>query len=104
MTYQNHINYNCKITLDTGESYNVYSQWLSNQSLNKWKGWECNAGVTRLFINVDEDVFSAVCQHDRLGNMRSGWSIPNSVTICQKDTCFTNTDDLLIFKQQLTKE
>jgi hypothetical protein len=104
LIYQNHTNHNCKITLDTGESYNVYSQWLSNEKLFNWKGWECNAGVTRLYITASEEVYSAVCQHDRLGDMSTGWEFPATSTICRRDTCFPNTDDLLTFKQQVTKE
>jgi hypothetical protein len=104
LTFQNHTNYNCEITLDSGETYKVFSQWLSNEKLHNWKGWECNAGVTRLYITADEEVYSAVCQHDRLGNMRTGWEMPSAATICQRDTCIPNTDDLLTFKQQRTEE
>lgn len=104
MTYQNHTNHNCKITLDTGETYQVYSQWLSNEKLYNWKGWQCNAGVTRLYITANEEVYSAVCEHDYLGNMQSGWEMPDTHTVCKRDTCFPNTDDLLTFKQQITKD
>lgn len=100
MTYQNHTNYNCDIVLDTGETFKVYSQWLSNEQTFHWKNWKCDAGFKRLFIDVKEEVYGGVCLNDHLGNLSSGWNLLESQTVCQQESCSPNTDDLVIFKQQ----
>lgn len=99
MIYQNHTNYNCEITLDNGETFKVFSQWLSNQKLYQWKGWNCTAGSKRIYINVQEEVYSGVCQNEHLGNLNTGWSLLDGLTTCQQEHCTVNTDDLVIFKQ-----
>ena len=104
MTYQNHTNYNCEITLDDGETFKVFSQWLSNQKLYQWKNWNCDAGFRRLYIDVQEEVYGGVCRNEHLGNLKSGWALLNDKTVCQQDHCTVNTDDLVIFKQQDNKE
>lgn len=100
MTYQNHTNYNCKIELDNGEVFSVYSQWLCNQQLFYWKNWECNAGFKRMYINANEEVFGGICQNEKLGDLKSGWELLTGPTICQQDHCSPNTDDLVVFKQK----
>lgn len=104
MTFQNHTNYNCNIHLDDGETIKIYSQWLSNQELNHWKDWECDAGFKRIYINVNEEVYGSVCENDYLGNLQTGWAILEEKTRCRQDRCSANTDDLVIFKQQIDKE
>lgn len=100
MTYQDHINYNCEITLNSGETYKIFSQWLSNQKLYQWEGWQCDAGFKRLYIDVNENVYSGVCKNDPLGTLSGGWLLRENPTTCQQQHCTPNTDDLVIFKQQ----
>ena len=99
MTYQNHINYNCEITLDDGETFKIFSQWLSNQKLYQWKDWECNVGFKRIYISGNEEVYSGVCRNNHLGNLKTGWTLLKDPSICQQEHCTPNTDDLVIFKQ-----
>ena len=100
MTYQNQVNYNCEILLDSGESYKVYSQWLSNQELSHWKGWECSAGYKRIYI-LNDNVYGGACKQDHLGKLSTGWDILKKPTICQREKCSVNTDDLLIDKRKI---
>ena len=104
MTCQDHINYNCIIEFDDGSTNKVYSQWLSNQELCYWKEWSCDAGIKRIYIDVNEEVYGGVCHNDYLGNLQDGWAILDKRTICRKERCSGNTDDLVIFKQQINKE
>jgi hypothetical protein len=103
LTFQDHINYNCEITLDTGESYRVYSQWLSNQNLANWKGWQCDAGYKRIYV-LEDEIFGGACNQDHLGNFNTGWDILTSPTTCRRETCSVNTDDLLLYKQKINED
>ena len=103
MNYQNHINYNCEITLDTGEKYRVYSQWLSNEDLKHWKGWECSAGQKRIYI-INDNVYGGACRQDHLGKLSTGWEVLKNPTICQQEECSVNTEDLLIDKRKIDED
>jgi hypothetical protein len=92
--FENHSNYNCKITLNNGKEYQVYANWMHNQNLDHWKGWRCDAGHTRFYIDKNFDVWSAECHNDYLGNALGTWE-PKFDTICNRPTCSGCTDDLL---------
>jgi MoaA/NifB/PqqE/SkfB family radical SAM enzyme len=100
LTYQNHINYNCEITLEDGETFKVYSQWLNNEELNYWKGWECSAGRLAIVIKPNDDVYGCVKKHDYLGNLNNEWDLMKSPVICRFDRCAVNTLELSLPKQK----
>jgi hypothetical protein len=96
--FENHSNYNCRITTDTGEEYRVYANWIHNEKLDNWQGWSCDAGYTRFYIDKNFDIWSGECQNDRLGNVLGDWDIkPNNH--CERATCTGCTDDLITRKQ-----
>jgi hypothetical protein len=97
--FENHTNYNCKIILDSGEEYLVYANWIHNQDLDRWKGWNCDAGHTRFYIDKYFDIWSGECRNDRLGNALDDWDIQTG-TVCKRETCTGCTDDLITKKQQ----
>lgn len=103
MIYQNHTNYNCEIVLDNGERYQVFSQWLANEGLHNWKGWECNVGHTRMLI-VNDEVYGGQCRQDHLGNLNTGWEILKTPTVCRQNTCTLNTDDLVVAKRKINED
>lgn len=99
ITLKDHSNYNCIITTDTGDVHRVYANWLHNNDLDHWKGWSCDAGNTRFYIDKNFDIWSGLCQNDYLGNALTEWSTKSN-TICQQNTCNGCTDDLITKKEK----
>jgi hypothetical protein len=97
--FENHTNYNCTITLESGEKYNVYANWIHNQKLDQWQGWHCNAGHTRFYIDKNFDIWSGECKNNYLGNVTDAWNLKTD-TMCNRDTCTSCTDDLLTHKHE----
>lgn len=97
--FENHENYNCRITLDSGEEYLVYANWLHNNQFDNWQGWTCEAGATRLLIDKNLNVYGGECKNDYLGHALEDFQILTS-TICKKDHCGGCTDDLSVTKYQ----
>lgn len=98
--FENHINHNCKLTLESGEQYNVYANWLHNKDLDHFKGWQCAAGHTRFFIDANFEIWSGECRNELLGSVLGSWETrPNAV--CTKNTCGGCTDDLMAAKRKL---
>jgi hypothetical protein len=97
--FENHPNYNCKITTDDGQDYLVYANWLHNERLDNWQGWHCAAGATRFFINDKLEVWSGECKNDFLGNALTQWTVKTH-TVCKRETCTGCKDDLLVTKYQ----
>ncbi len=95
--FENHTNYNCKITTDDGQEYYVFSHWLHNNDLDHWKGWSCDAGYSRLHIDKNLEVWSGVCYNDYLGKATDNF-YTNKRTVCRRETCTPCTDDLVIGK------
>jgi hypothetical protein len=97
---ENHKNYNCRVTTETGEEYLIYANWLTNNDLDNWKGWICEAGTTRLRIDKDLNIFSGECKNDYLGTTDS-FELLNG-TVCKQERCRGCTDDLMTPKYSPT--
>lgn len=97
--FENHKNYNCEVTLDSGEKYLVFSNWIHNQELDYWQGWHCEAGNTRFYIDKNFDIWSGMCQNDFLGNVLTEWN-PVESTLCRQTTCTGCTEDLAAKKHE----
>jgi hypothetical protein len=97
--FENHQNYNCKITLDNGDEYKVYANWIHNNNLDQWQGWHCDAGRTRFYIDKNFDIWSGECCNNLLGNVLEEWN-PKLNTICKRETCTGCTDDLMTGKHE----
>ena len=95
-----HHNYNCKITTDTGDTHLVYANWIHNEGLDTWKGWRCDSGNTRFYIDKNFEIWGGECCNDHLGNVLSDWNTKID-SICLKTTCGRCTDDLMATKYQL---
>lgn len=100
MKFENHENYNCEIVTESGKSYRVYANWLHNESLDHWQGWECSAGSSRLYVDKNLQVWGGECRNDSLGHALTDFQILNS-TICKKNVCGGCTDDLVISKKRI---
>lgn len=97
LKFKNHDNYNCEVTLDNGEKYLVYADWLHNSRINYWKNWQCEAGVNRILVTENFDVFSGECKNDYLGNLFGEFKTLNE-NFCKRDRCTGCTDDLIVKK------
>lgn len=97
--FSNHKNYNCKVVTDQGNEYSVYANWIHNEKLDNFKDWNCNAGITRISIDKNLEVFSGECKNDYLGNAISGFDL-NQQTICKRERCTGCTDDLIVKKSK----
>lgn len=97
--FEHQNNYNCSITTDARRTYNVYANWIHNNRLDQWKGWNCSVGTTRLYIDKNLEVYSGECQNDHLGSALSeNFEILNGA-VCKQETCTGCTDDLVVAKQ-----
>jgi len=100
LTFSNHIYYNCKVTTDSGQEFLLDANWIHNQQLDNWKNWSCNAGLDRIYINADLDVFGGECMNDHLGNILTEWDVLTAATTCQRARCTGCTDDLIQYKRE----
>jgi hypothetical protein len=98
LKFQNHLYHNCKVELSDNSEYNLSVRDLSNESLNSFKDWQCNAGVDSLFIYANKDIYNGVCMHDKLGNLDTGWELAPAAVICRFDKCGC-VSDVLVTKQ-----
>jgi MoaA/NifB/PqqE/SkfB family radical SAM enzyme len=99
--FENHSNYNCTVITDNNEKFNVFADWMHNEKLDQWQGWQCDAGRTRLYISKHGDVYSGACRNDFLGNVFNGsFKINKQPTECKRSRCTSCTDDLMVAKQK----
>lgn len=104
MEFENHQYYNCEIEIDDGRVYKISANWMHNNGLDYWKGWECDAGFRRLHVDKNFNVFSAQCENEYLGNLFGPWEPHTAPSICNRDRCNGCTDDLLIRKRLIPAE
>lgn len=98
--FENHKNYNCRITTDDGQEFLVYGNFMHNEQLDHWKGWECDVGHTRLMIDKELNVWSGECRNDFLGSVFDQF-YPDKPSVCKRETCTGCTDDLVTRKKKL---
>jgi len=97
--FENHSNYNCEITLDSGEQFQIYANWMHNEKQDNFQGWSCEAGHTRFLIDKNFNIWDGECKNTQLGHVLGEWNI-NSNNICKQSTCTGCTDDLIAAKHQ----
>ena len=91
-------NYNCEITTDDGKRIKIYANSLHNNNLDHWKGWICEAGATRLYIDKNLEVYGGECLNDHLGSIDNFNVLTN--TVCKQEVCGGCTDDLIVTKYE----
>lgn len=99
-SFENQPNYNCRIVLDDGQSFLVNSHWLHNEGLDYYKGWNCQAGSLRLYVDKNLQVYSGLCQNDYLGPALSEFDLLDG-TVCQRPRCSGCTDDTITTKDSM---
>lgn len=104
MQFKTHEYYNCEIVLSNSKHFRVDGNWLHNEKLDNWSGWECEAGYSRLYINSDNEVYGGQCLNDKLGNLSTKWDLLKVPTECKKQRCTGCTDDLIVAKREVNNE
>jgi len=88
-------NHNITVTYSDQTTINVYSCQLHYAGLDLFKGWHCYAGVNRIFVRPDQSAWSGECQNTYLGNLKdNSFKLLDQPSICNKDTCTGNPDDI----------
>lgn len=100
MKFENHNNYNCEIETNLGRTYRVFANWLHNQQLDSWQGWQCEAGASRLHIDKNLEVWSGECKNDKLGHAIDGFELLDHA-VCKQLRCTGCTDDLAVTKRKI---
>ena len=59
---------------------------------NMYQGWLCWAGLESLFIDADGTVYNASCKVDILGNIHTGFELPDFPVECLKKWCACAAD------------
>lgn len=85
---------------DSGNEFKIDANWLHNQQLDNWQGWECDAGKTRIFIDPLLDVYSGECKNEKLGSLLKDWELNVHSAVCRRARCTGCTDDLMINKKK----
>lgn len=79
-----------RVFYDDGAQKSVTPQSFVVNGLNRWRGWECDAGIELLSVDVRGDVYRGVCREGgRLGNIANiGLSaFPRDPIQCGRDAC-----------------
>lgn len=94
-------NFNLIVTDNSGTDIHIYASQLIHKNLNNFKGWHCAAGSSRIFILPDTSVYGSECENDFLGKLEdNSFALMKTHTICQKNFCYNNPDDLMMEKFQ----
>jgi hypothetical protein len=101
LQFETHQYYNCEIEVSGGRKYRVEANWIHNNNLDNWHGWECDIGVTRLYINSDNEVYGGQCLVSHLGNLNTDWTLNQTPVTCTRQRCTGCTDDLMISKRKV---
>jgi len=82
------INCNAILELANGETIEIFADNLVQKNLNHFKGWQCNAGVERIYIESDFTVYSGQCKNNILGNLfDENFSLIEDYVLCEQNSC-----------------
>jgi hypothetical protein len=95
-----HPNYNCIVEDNNGVQRKIYANWLHNNNHDYWQGWDCNAGVTRFYIDKNLEIWDGECKNKLLGNVLENWD-PLQHNNCLRERCTGCTDDLMTKKHKV---
>jgi MoaA/NifB/PqqE/SkfB family radical SAM enzyme len=70
------------------EEEKIIANTLGTMKLNRFKGWTCWAGIERLQIDYNGDVYRGTCRvGDSLGNFFSDYNLPSDPITCTRNVC-----------------
>jgi len=81
------------ILIQTDKGIRKIQTSAAKTSINKFKGWYCNAGVDFLWINHEGYIFGNVCRHSGCyGNLYDNFELPKEPMICPANSCYCAAD------------
>ena len=82
---RNSIDWNLRVDADVnGERVKLAT--MINQGMYRFKGWTCTAGIKRLFVDVDGEIYRCTKQvGGSLGNINTVWQLPTTNITCDTD-------------------
>lgn len=93
-------NFNSTVFLEDGSNVRIYSGKLHALDLNHFKGWNCEAGFSRICVLPDSQVYSGECGNDYLGKLDDDtFRLLSTSTTCKKDVCTGNPADIMLRKK-----
>jgi MoaA/NifB/PqqE/SkfB family radical SAM enzyme len=91
--------YNIEITLDDKSTQSTSASSLRYLNLHHFKGWQCHAGLDRIFILPDSSVYSGECENDFMGKLNdNSFELFDRPHPCKRETCTGNAYDLQVTK------
>jgi MoaA/NifB/PqqE/SkfB family radical SAM enzyme len=82
-----------KVTYDNGKELEITPLNVRDTKSNNFHGWECDAGLTYVFINELGDVYPCTRLHDnkkstqKIGNLFDDEPLNLQKTICSVSAC-----------------
>jgi MoaA/NifB/PqqE/SkfB family radical SAM enzyme len=59
---------------------------MVKQGIYRFKGWNCTAGLKRLYVDVDGEIYRCTKQvGGSLGNINTVWKLPDDNIVCDTD-------------------
>lgn len=91
---------NIIVHYEDGTNIRTYATRLKFLGLDKFHNWNCNAGIARISINPNGDVYSAECNNDFIGNLDNNtFELYTQARPCKFATCTNNPDNLMVDKR-----
>jgi len=83
-----------EVVWENGVEGRLNAQHLVKDNKNRFKGWQCDAGLDGIFIDAKGNIFRGTClQGDKIGNIQDDViSLPTNSIICDKRICECVTD------------
>ncbi|MCB0386475.1 MAG: hypothetical protein KDD43_13865, partial [Bdellovibrionales bacterium] len=60
---------------------------------HQFKDWKCWAGLDNLHVTTEGEIWRATCREGgSLGNLATGWMLPDEPILCTKQSCVCQRD------------
>ena len=66
---------------------------LISTKKNSFRGWMCATGIDYIALEANGDIYGSQCKHHgKLGNIKTGYILPEAPQICRRDWCNCGSD------------
>lgn len=73
-------------------NHNVPWEFVLQSAQNDYRGWTCFAGMRKLMIDSNGDIYGAQCKINKLGNLNTTWKLNKEPVICNIRYCACLSD------------